>query len=111
MKILIAESGGFSPAAVASLREIAEVRTEDVDKATLMTALHDVDVLWVRLRHTIYDEIWAGAPRLRAVVRATTGLDHIDLEACRARGIDVFLFAASARSSKTSSRQPSTPCC
>ena len=90
MKVLIAESAGFSPAAIASLREVSDVVTHDLQKAELLEAVHDVDVLWVRLRHTIDAEVLDRAPRLRAVVTATTGLDHIDLQACRERGIEVF---------------------
>jgi len=90
MKVLIAESGGFSPAAIAALREVAEVTTGDLNKAQLLESIRDADVLWVRLRHPIGTEILERAPNLRAVVTATTGLDHIDLDACRARGIEVF---------------------
>lgn len=90
MKVLIAESGGFSPNAVAELREVAEVVTGDLDKPQLLASVHDVDVLWVRLRHRIDAEVLDRAPRLRVVVTATTGLDHIDLDACSARDVRVF---------------------
>lgn len=90
MKILIAESAGFSERAIHSLREVAEVVTADLDAPGLLEAIADADVLWVRLRHVIGRQVLDNAPKLQAVITATTGLDHIDLEACQERGIEVF---------------------
>jgi D-3-phosphoglycerate dehydrogenase len=47
-------------------------------------------VLWVRLRHRIDDELLNAAPRLRVLVTPTTGLNHVDMAAADARGIDVL---------------------
>lgn len=88
--ILVAESAGFSPDALASLRQHATVVAADLDRAQLISAVADADVLWVRLRSRIDDEVFAAAPRLRVVVSNTTGLNHIDLDAAARRGIEVL---------------------
>lgn len=90
MRILIAESEGFSRAALARLRQRADVVTADLDRAGLLDAVSDVDILWVRLRHHIDEEIFQRAPKLRALVSNTTGLTHIDLAAAHARSVRVL---------------------
>ena len=52
-------------------------------------ALSECEVLMVRLGLYIGPVLMAQAPRLRYIVTATTGLDHIDLEAAAAGGIRV----------------------
>ena len=48
------------------------------------------DVIITRLAYNITGEIMDEAANLRAIVSATTGLDHIDLDAARDRGIEVL---------------------
>ena len=88
--ILVAESDGFSAEALDRLRARGHVVTADLDRAGLLAAVRDADVLWVRLRTRIDDEVLAAAPRLRVVVSNTTGLNHIDLECADRRGIRVL---------------------
>jgi D-3-phosphoglycerate dehydrogenase len=80
-RILVSESSGFSAAAAERLRAGHELELADLDRAGLLAAVADADVLWVRLRHRIDEEVFAAAERLRFVVSPTTGLDHIDLDA------------------------------
>jgi D-3-phosphoglycerate dehydrogenase len=89
VKILIAESSGFSPAALDTLRGAAEVVEADLDRAGLLAAVAEADVLWVRLRHRIDREIFEAGRQLKIVVSPTTGLNHIDLEAAAPQGIRV----------------------
>ena len=90
LKILISESGGFSTVAAAQLRQAGELILADLDHQALLASLRDIDVLWVRLRHRIDAEVLANAPRLKIIVTATTGLNHIDLEEAVRRGIQVL---------------------
>jgi D-3-phosphoglycerate dehydrogenase len=90
MNVLIAESEGFSEDAVAQLQRVAEVTTADLSRERLLESLPDVEILWVRLRTPIDREVLERGARLRAIVTATTGLDHVDLEACKERGVEVF---------------------
>jgi D-3-phosphoglycerate dehydrogenase len=47
-------------------------------------------VLWVRLRHLIDAEILDATTKLKAVVSATTGLNHIDVDECSRRNICIL---------------------
>jgi D-3-phosphoglycerate dehydrogenase / 2-oxoglutarate reductase len=90
MTILIAESEGFSPAALRQLRSRADVVEADLGREELLAAVSSADVLWVRLRNQIDGPILDAAQRLRVIVTNTTGLNHIDLEAAHRRGIRVL---------------------
>jgi D-3-phosphoglycerate dehydrogenase len=89
-RILVSECAGFSAEAAAVLRTLGELRLADLDRETLLSSLVDVDVLWGRLRHRIDAPLIAAAPRLKAIVSPTTGLNHIDVDAAAARGVAVL---------------------
>jgi D-3-phosphoglycerate dehydrogenase len=80
----------FCPQVFDCLRDVAEIVIAKPDAAELRRLIVDVDAylctLFVR---TDRDVIEAGT-RLRAIVTPSTGLDHIDLEAARERGIAVL---------------------
>lgn len=89
-KILIAESANFSPRALSVLVGIGQVLMADLDRHELKFALKDADILWVRLRHQLDEDLMSCAPRLKVIVSPTTGLNHIDLEAAARRNITVL---------------------
>lgn len=87
MKVLITESEDFSRLAISNLNKKFEVEVADINnKALLMEKLSDVEVLFVRLRFKIDREIIENAPRLKYILSATTGLDHIDVSHFENRG-------------------------
>lgn len=90
MKILVSEATGFTRAAHDCLSAYGNLQLGDLDRQALLQAVVDCDVLWVRLRNQIDEEVLASAPRLRVIVTATTGLNHIDTAAAAARGIRVL---------------------
>ena len=90
VRILVAESERFSPEAAELLRGAGRLELAELDRAGLLAALAEVEVLWVRLRHRVDEEVLSAAPRLRAVVSPTTGLNHVDLRAAEARGVSVL---------------------
>lgn len=88
--ILNAEPVGYSAEARALLKGAADLREEECDRNRLLELLPDFDVLIVRLGHRIDGKMIASGRKLKAIVTPTTGLNHIDLHAARARGIQVL---------------------
>lgn len=58
--------------------------------ADLLAEAADTDILIVRNRTLVDADLLAAAPRLQAVGRLGVGLDNIDMEGCKARGITVW---------------------
>jgi len=56
----------------------------------LLAALADARALIVRNRTQVREALLDAAPKLKIVGRLGVGLDNIDLDACKARGIQVF---------------------
>jgi D-3-phosphoglycerate dehydrogenase len=79
MKILLADS--FDESLPDRLAPFGEV----VDP----TRLAEAEVLLVRSKTKVTRELLAKTPQLRLVIRGGVGLDNVDVEACRERGIDV----------------------
>lgn len=88
-RILIAEPLDFAPRALELLRQAAEVVVQRTDGEQLAAAFGEYDVVWVRLANRITAEMLGNHPRTRVLAVPTTGLDHVDLEACRRLGIRV----------------------
>ena len=96
MKLLIAESKEFSQRALDLLKQHFDVTLADLDRASLLKAISDPEVLWVRLRTMIDAEIMDAAPKLKSIATNTTGLTHIDLEAANQRNIEVISLRGEA---------------
>jgi D-3-phosphoglycerate dehydrogenase len=87
--VLNAEPEGFSPVAVSAIKKVAQYSAASLTRADLISALPDCDALIVRFGFQIDEEIFSASKRLKVVATATTGLDHIDLEAARRHGVEV----------------------
>lgn len=86
-KILVATVKPFAPAAVNSIREIAEkagyefsLLEKYADQSDLINAVSDADALIIRSDKATREVIEAGN-KLKIIVRAGAGFDNIDLEA------------------------------
>lgn len=90
MKILNAEPLDYSPDARAILRSTGELVERPLDRAGLIDALPPYDVLIVRLATQVDREVIDAGRNLKAIVTATTGLDHIDVGYATRRGIAVL---------------------
>ncbi len=87
----------FDDAAVARMRSAGHVtELESCDEAALMEAVVDCDALLVRTASQVTRAVIDRASRLRVIGRGGVGLDHIDLEAARQRGIAVVHTPAAA---------------
>jgi D-3-phosphoglycerate dehydrogenase len=89
-KILIAEPLDFSPKARDILSEVGEVELRRCSGAALAEAFKDYDIIWLRLATKITTRIIGDDPRCRMLAAPLTGLDHIDLDSCKAHGIQVI---------------------
>jgi len=89
MKLLITEPTGFSEKA----SEILSSRF-DVIKLNSLNAVHNhlntIHVLFIRLGVVFDKALLEEAKHLKFICTPTTGLDHIDLEYCKARNIKVI---------------------
>lgn len=90
LKIVVADP--LPPAALELLRQEQWVVDEQdgVPRPRLREAVADADALIVRSATRVDGALIAAAPRLRAIARAGTGVDNVDLDAASARGIVVF---------------------
>ncbi|MCG8459593.1 MAG: hypothetical protein MI919_25215 [Holophagales bacterium] len=90
LRILNAEADGYSAEARAILETLGRLEEGQLQRASLLQRLAGVQVLITRLGHRVDRELLGAAPDLLAVVSATTGLDHLDLDAARERGVEVL---------------------
>lgn len=89
MIILNIEPEGYAPPARRILESLGEVREVVCDRAALLAEVPQANVLIVRLGHRIDAEVFEHAKCLSVVVSATTGLNHIDLDAAERHGVAI----------------------
>ena len=90
MKIVVTEPQHLAERAKQDLAELGGVLYGPFDDRALARELGDCDVLMVRLGRHIGGAIISAAPKLKFILTATTGLDHIDLDAARAASVRVI---------------------
>ena len=90
LNILNAESLDYSSAAREIVSGVGDLQESDLSRSELLGSLEKVDVLIVRLRNQINREVIDAAPRLKIIITATTGLDHIDMSYAAEKGILVL---------------------
>ncbi|NEQ45388.1 MAG: hydroxyacid dehydrogenase [Leptolyngbya sp. SIOISBB] len=90
MKIVVTEPQPISQEVRSILSEIGTVSYGPFEDRALEDYLLDCDILMVRLGVYIGDNIFRVARKLRYLVSATTGLDHIDLEAAASNRVKII---------------------
>ena len=90
INILNAEPLDYSSEARCILQSVGELYESMLSRDELMTRLKDFDVLIVRLGFQVDREIIDAGQRLKTIVTATTGLDHIDVAYAHSKGIAVL---------------------
>lgn len=90
MRILNAEPLQYSPRARSILEGLGELDEYQLDRVGLIERVGRYDVLIVRLGFQVDVEVLNAASELRAIVTATTGLDHVDLEHAAQNGVEVL---------------------
>lgn len=80
-KLLITESQDFSSEAIQLLQEKFEVVIGNVKSTEeLLDLLNDCEVAFIRLKFYFGKEVLSKLPKLKYILTATTGLDHIDVD-------------------------------
>jgi D-3-phosphoglycerate dehydrogenase / 2-oxoglutarate reductase len=90
LKILNAEPDSYSEEAARIISSCATLVQKRLDRAQLLRDIKDYDGLIVRLGHLVDRALLDAAPKLRFVATATTGLNHIDVEEAKKRGIEIL---------------------
>jgi len=90
LRVLIAETIDFSKEAVNALEQFAYVDLKDIGSDELEDALNLYDVFWFRLGFRLSADLILGAKKCQYIICPATGLDHIDIEACQQKGINVI---------------------
>ena len=90
LNILNLEPEGYSDSAKQLLESMGNVITGPHDREGLLDTVEQVDVLIVRLGHRIDKEVMSHGKRLKVIVSATTGLNHIDLAYAAKKNIEVL---------------------
>jgi D-3-phosphoglycerate dehydrogenase len=89
-RILNLEPRDYCREARSILERLGHITDGPLTRTELLERVSGYEVLIVRLRHQIDDAVLSAGKHLQVIVSATTGLDHIDVEAARARGIAVL---------------------
>jgi D-3-phosphoglycerate dehydrogenase len=90
IRILNIEPDAYSAEARSILQQIGTVDEAIIGREELLRVLPAYDVLILRLKHQVDREVLDAGTRLKAVVSATTGLDHIDEEYAAQKGVAVL---------------------
>ena len=90
-RVLIAEPDNFSTAALAMLvRAGCKVEARVIRQDDIRPVMEQYDVLWVRLNLRVPAEVIPAKLRCRWIVSATTGTDHLDVDALARAGVEVL---------------------
>jgi D-3-phosphoglycerate dehydrogenase len=97
-KVLVADS--VHPELFERLKECACVEVvQNLSQETLIQRVRDADILVVRGRTRVTEDVIKAAGRLKAIVRAGVGIDNVDLKAAMERGIYVLNAAEASADS------------
>jgi len=89
-RILNVEPWGYCEEARTLLTSVGSVEEKEMSRSQLLRELGSYDVLIVRLAHQIDQTVIEAGRRLKVIVSATTGLDHIDVAHAQSCGIEVL---------------------
>ena len=88
MQIGILESNNFSLKALDILEEFGSISF--LEKNDLLSFISDKDILFTRLSIFVGKQFLHGAKKLKFLCSPTTGLNHIDVDECQNRKIEII---------------------
>lgn len=90
MKILNLFGKNFTPKAENILEKIGTVDSKEMTQLEIKNVIGNYDIVFMGLYPELNREVLEKADNLKAVVTATTNLDHVDLEYAKEKGIAVL---------------------
>ena len=90
IKILNSEAEGYSKEAESILSSLGHLKQGNLNRTSLIEIISEYDVLIVRLGNNIDKEIIDAGVNLKAIVTATTGLNHIDVTYANEKNVNVI---------------------
>src|SRR4051812_30078735 len=90
IRILNVEPVGYSEDARIILRKIGNLDEKELTRSFLLEIIPNYEVLITRLKFEIDCELIEAAKRLKVILTATTGLDHIDVNCAQKRNIQIL---------------------
>ena len=98
--IRILANDGIAPNGKAQLEAAGfEVVTDNIPQDELMTKLNDFDVICVRSATKVRKELIDATPNLKAICRGGVGIDNIDHEYAKSKGIPTYNTPAASSAS------------
>jgi len=88
--ILNIEPENFSIKATKILSKVGKINNGPLSRENLLNKIHLYDIIIVRLSHRIDKELIDASKKLKVICSATTGLNHIDFNYAKKKGITVL---------------------
>lgn len=101
IRILCPEPRNFSANGLALAARKSDLIAVEMDQKTFEKAAPDFDAVLIRFNTRIEANLLQRAPRLKAILSPTTGLDHIDMAAASRNGVKVFHLKGQKRFLRT----------
>lgn len=89
-KILIAAPAYFDDAAIAIFQQLGEVTLREMNREELLEYIAEYEILAIRVNTQIDQELLDAAKKLKVIATGTTGINHIDVEYAKKKGIEVI---------------------
>ena len=89
-KILITAPAYFDIEAVAYFQQVGEVTAQELSREELLQQVADYDILAIRVDTAVDQELLDAAKNLKVIASGTTGVNHIDVEYAKKKGIEVI---------------------
>ncbi len=90
LRAFCSEPENYSAEGLAAIASFADLVAESVTEDELIDRIGEFDILFVRVKTNVSRRLLEAGVRLKAVVSPTTGLNHLDLDAAKSMGIEVF---------------------
>lgn len=90
LKIINAVGGNYPQAALEILSILGEVKMIGPNQKVMEVEIATADILVIQLGVTVTKTVVDSAKNLKVIATATTGLDHIDVDYAKAKGIEVI---------------------